>query len=119
MKRVLWISRHEMTQPQRGDLERVMGGPVCLLPWRDTVRDVAELAPVLQKADVVAAVLPPELLSGLLDAADGKPVLRAIARREPTGWLRTLPDGRSEPEFAFVHDGWEQVLRIEIRTRRC
>ena len=53
------------------------------------------------------------------DAADGKPVLRAIARREPTGRLRTLPDGRSEPEFAFVHDGWEQVLRIEIRTRRC
>ena len=67
MKSVLWISRHEMTQPQRADLERVMGGSVCLLPWRDTVRDVAELAPVLQTADAVAAVLPPELLSHLLD----------------------------------------------------
>lgn len=119
MKQILWISRHEMTPPQQADLERIMGGPVRLLPWRDTVRDAAELVPSLRTADAVAAVLPPELLSQLLAAAGEKPVLRAISRREPTGQIRTLPDGQSEPEFAFVHDGWEQVLRIEIQTRRC
>ena len=27
-------------------------------------------------------------------------------------------DGRQEPEFAFVHQGWEQILRLEISVRR-
>lgn len=119
MKRVLWISRHEMTPPQRADLERVMGGPVELAVWPDTVRDVAALVPAVGQADAVAAVLPPELLGRLLVLAGDKPVLRAVSRREPTGRTVTLPDGRQEPEFAFVHDGWEQVLRVEIQTRRC
>lgn len=119
MKRVLWISRHEMTPPQRADLERVMGGPVELLIWSDTVRDIAVLAPAIRQADAVAAVLPPELLGRLLEMAGGKPVLRAVSRREATGRVISLPDGRNEPEFAFVHDGWEQILRVEIQTRRC
>ena len=118
MKQVLWVSRHEMTAPQRADLERIMGGTVRLLPWRDTVRDVSELLPALRVSDAAAVVLPPELLAGLLDAAEGKPVLRAVSGREPTGQVRTLPDGRTEPEFAFVHRGWEQVLRVQIRTRQ-
>lgn len=118
MKQILWVSRHEMTAPQRADLERVMGGPVRLVPWRDTVRDVSELLPVLRASDAAAVVLPPELLARLLDAAEGKPVLRAVSRREPTGQTRTLPDGRKEPEFAFIHCGWEQVLRVEIQTQR-
>ena len=119
MKQVRWVSRHERTEPQRADLERVMGGPVRLVPWRDTVRDVSELLPALHTADAVAAVLPPELLAQLLDAAEDKPVLQAVSQREPTGRVRKLSDGRREPEFAFVHRGWEQVLRIEIQTRRC
>lgn len=31
MKKVLWISRHEMTTAQLSDLERIMGGTVKLL----------------------------------------------------------------------------------------
>lgn len=31
MKKVLWISRHEMTIDQLSDLERIMGGKVELL----------------------------------------------------------------------------------------
>lgn len=119
MKKVLGVSRHEMTPQQQVDLERVMGGTVELLLWPDTVRDISELASADQKVDVVAAVLPPDLLSRLLRIADGRPILRAVSRREPTGQMNILPDGRCEPEFAFIHDGWEQVLRIEVETRRC
>lgn len=118
MKNVLWVSRHEMTAPQRADLNRIMGGAFRLIPWTDTVHDVAELEPALRAADAVAAVLPPNLLSRLLELADGKPVLRAASRREPTGRFCTLPDGRREPEFAFVHSYWEQILRVDIQTRR-
>lgn len=118
MKTVLWISRHEMTGKQLSDLERIMGGPVRIIPWRDTVRELEALKPALAKCDAVAAVLPPELLAGLLKLAGSIPVLRAASDRLPTGRMLTLADGRREREFAFVYRGWEQVLRAEFAVRR-
>jgi hypothetical protein len=107
-----------MTDAQRADLERIMGGPVRLLPWRDTVEVVECLRPALEAADAVAVVLPLELLAELVPMAQGKPVLQAVSRRVPTGRTVTLPDGRREPEFAFVHRCWNQILRVDIETRR-
>ena len=117
MKKVLWISRHEMTDAQRADLERIMEGPVDLTLWRDTVRDVSTLAPAVERADAVAAVLPLELMAGLLRLAEGKPVLQAVSERRPTGKLRATPEGGSEPEFAFVHRCWQQLVRLELETK--
>lgn len=117
MKTVLWISRHKMTGAQRADLERIMDGPVRLLPWQDTVRDVSVLAPAVERADAVAAVLPLELMARLLRLAEGKPVLQAVSERRPTGKLRGTPEGGSEPEFAFVHRCWQQVVRLELETK--
>lgn len=117
MKKVLWISRHEMTPEQRSDLDRITGGAELLL-WKETVTDIAKLLPLLQQADAVAAVLPPELLAELLTLAGDKPVLYAVSERKATGRFRTLPDGRCEQEFAYVHGGWEQLLRMDVRTRR-
>ena len=117
MKTVLWISRHEMANAQRADLERIMGGAVRLLPWRDTVRDVSALAPAVEQADAVAAVLPLELMARLLRLAEGRPVLQAVSERRPTGRLRGTPEGGSEPEFAFVHRCWQQVVRLELETK--
>jgi len=118
MKHVLWVSRHEMTPDQRADLERIMGGPVELICWRDTVREASELVPALKQADAAAVVLPLELLAELLPLAGEKPVLQAVSGRVPTGRTVSTPDGRQEPEFAFVHRGWRQVVRLELETRR-
>lgn len=118
MKTVLWVSRHEMTPPQYADLERVLSDKVRLLPWSDTVEDINVLCPALEKSDAAAVVLPPELISSLLQAAGEKPILQAISARIPTGRTITLPDGRKEPEFAFVHRCWKQVLRLEIEMRQ-
>ena len=117
MKRVLWVSRHRMTPEQRADLERVMGGPVELACWRDTVRDVRQLSPALDQADAAAVVLPLELLGQLLPLAGSKPVLQAVSARRATGRTVTAPDGQEEPEFAFVHQGWRQVLRLDLETK--
>ena len=113
MKKVLWISRHEMTQEQRSDLDRITGGAELLL-WKETVTDIAKLLPLLQQA----AVLPPELLAELIALAGDKPVLRAVSERKATGRFRTLPDGRREQEFVYVHGGWEQLLRMDVRSQR-
>lgn len=117
MKHVLWVSRHEMTPTQRSDLERIMGGPVKLFPWQETVRCAEELRPALAVCDAAAVVLPLELLEQVLHLADGKPVLQAVSERHATGRTVPTPDGREEPEFAFVHAGWRQVLRLELETR--
>ena len=118
MQNVLGISRQERTPEQRADLERVMGCRVRLRLWRDTVREPAALVPALRGCDAVAAVLPPELLAELLRLAEGVPVLRAVSDRIPTGRTLTLPDGRREQEYAFVHQGWEQIVRAEFTVRR-
>lgn len=117
-KTVFWISRHTMTPEQLADLERIMGGPVRLLVWADTVGSMEDLRPQLEQADAVAAVLPLEKLAQLLEMAGDKPVLQAISRRVPTGRTIQLPDGRTEQEFAFVHEGWQQLLEVRVRTKR-
>ena len=55
MKKVLWISRHEMTTAQLSDLERIMGGTVKLLCWKENVRNVTELMPLIEQAAAIAA----------------------------------------------------------------
>ena len=117
-KRVLWVSRHEMSADQFQDLEHVLGGSVELIRWENTVTDLSELESILPDIDAIAVVLPPELLSGILRIANGKPVLRSVAGREATGKMITLSDGRQEPEFAFIHKGWEQILKADFQTRR-
>ena len=118
MKKVLWISRHEMTNEQKSDLDRVMGDKVELITLKNTIRNVDEVRSSLPNVDAVAVVLPPDMLQQLLPIAGNKPILRAVSNREPTGRMLTLQDGRQEPEFAFVHVYWEQVLSVDIQTRR-
>ena len=117
MKRVLWISRHQMTPLQRMDVERALQDAVQLTCWTQTVRDLAQLAPAVRAADAVAAVLPVELLAQLIRLAEGRPVLQAVSERQPTGRMLALPDGRQEAEFAFVHRGWQQIVRLELEVR--
>ena len=121
MKTVLWISRHEMTDEQFRDLERVMEDEVQLIQWSSTIADAGALRGAyssLGHIDAVAAVLPLGLLCELRKLAGSTPVLISVSERKATGRITDLPDGRKEPEVAFAHICWEQVLKIEIQTRR-
>lgn len=117
MKQVLWISRHQMTKAQKEDLEKVLGDTVTLLPWTDTVRQVEALLPLVEQADVVAAVLPVQLLAMLRPYCGDRPLLQSVSQRIATGTMHTLPDGQLEPEFQFIHVGWQQICRLELETR--
>ena len=116
-RRVLWISRHTMAEDQRADLERALGGPVELTAWTDTVTDLEDLRPLVERSDAVAAVLPTEKLAELLAMAGERPVLQARSARTPTGRWITQPGGAREREFAFAHRGWQQLLEVRVRTR--
>ena len=112
MKTVLWISRHTMTEPQLRDLARVLGDTVQVLPYTQTVKQADVLRPLIEQADAIAAVLPVELL------ADGRPVLQSVAGRRFTGRTLHLADGQTEPEIAFEHLYWQQIVKLELQTRR-
>ena len=118
MKKVLWISRHEMTAAQKADLDRVMGSETRLLPWAKSVDRLEELVPLLQEADAAAAVLPLELLAKLLELAGEKPVLQAVCERILTGRTVSLPDGRQEPEVRYTHRCWQRLRRVEVETEQ-
>lgn len=105
-----------MTFAQRKDLERVLDEPIEILPWKDTVKNISELIPLLRRADVTAVVLPPELIAELLPLMGEKPVLRAVSARRPSGYTLTLPDGRQEQQFDFVHLRWERIVECRIVT---
>ena len=66
MKKVLWISRHCMTKEQIEDLNRIAGENVEIIPWKETVHSVLELKPLIEEGDIIAAVLPLDLLAKLL-----------------------------------------------------
>ena len=50
-KKVLWISRHALSDEQQMDLERALRAPVQVVPWTDTVKDMEDLRPALDQAD--------------------------------------------------------------------
>lgn len=118
--KILWLSRHNMTQEQITDLKRIYGDDVEIKHHTDTVNSWKDVVEVGSDCDVLAVVLPPAILSDLVNPRNNnKPVIRAIANRIETGNMIINPaTGKEEKEFKFVHAGWERVIKIEVITER-
>ena len=118
-KRILWFSRHNMTDAQIDDLKRIFGEIEIhhVSANASSFRDVLEAG---KDDDVLAVVLPPALLADLTNPRNNtKPVIRAIANRVATGKQVVNPaTGKLEDEFKFVHAGWEKVVKIEVVAER-
>ncbi len=115
MTKILWLSRHHMTEAQVADLNRIYGEievktfDQSVSGWKDVVEAGAD-------CDVLAVVLPPAILADLTNPRNNqKPVIRAKANRVPTGNTITNPaTGKEETEYRFEHAGWERVVKIEV-----
>ena len=118
MKKVLWISRHCMTKEHIDDLKRITGEEIDIIPWKETLYSLIEIKPLIEEADLIAAVLPLDLLAELLKISDGKMVLQSVSARIPSGKLRTVAGGIVEPEFEFRHKYWEQIMKIDVKVER-
>ena len=117
--KVLWFSRHNMTDDQLADLKRIFG-EVQINHVTSNAADVNDIIDAGKDDDVLAVVLPPALLAQLTNPRiNTKPVIRAVANREPTGKKIINPaTGKEEDEFKFVHAGWERVIKVEVITER-
>ena len=115
MTKILWLSRHTMTEAQIADLNRIYGEievktfDQSVSGWKDVVEAGAD-------CDVLAVVLPPAILADLTNPRNNtKPVIRAKANRVPTGNTIVNPaTGKEETEYRFEHAGWEKVVKIEV-----
>ncbi len=118
--KILWLSRHNMTNEQITDLKRIYGDGIEIKHHTDTVNSWKDVVEVGSDCDVLAVVLPPAILADLVNPRNNtKPVIRAIANRVETGNTVINPaTGKEEKEFLFVHAGWERILKIEVVTER-
>ncbi len=117
--RILWVSRHTMTQEQEADLKRIYG-EIEILQKTESVKEAKDVAEWGADCDVLAVVLPPAFLANLTNPhINTKPVIRAIANRVPTGKTVINPaTGKEELEVKFEHAGWERVVKVEIVTEK-
>ena len=117
MSKILWLSRHTLTQDQLNDLNRIYG-MVEVKTFDQTVTSWKEVAEAGYDCDILAVVLPPAILADLTNPRNNtKPVIRAKANRVPTGNTTFNPaTGKNEAEYRFEHAGWERVLKIEVIT---
>lgn len=81
-----------------------------------TARSYEDVIEASKEADVIAVVLPPNILADLVNPRNNeKPVIRAVSNREKTGNLIVnSATGQKEVEYRFVHGGWERIKKIEI-----
>lgn len=114
--KILWFSRHTMTNAQLSDLTEIYGSDgreVIVKQVSETARTAADVLQYCEDCDVLAVVLPINLMGDLLRQTK-KPVIRDISSRMPTG----NKTSNGEVEYQFVHAGWELVERVEVVTRR-
>ncbi|MDO5558396.1 MAG: hypothetical protein Q4F95_02230 [Oscillospiraceae bacterium] len=117
--KILWLSRHDMTDAQKADLDRIYGE--CeVKKYSQTVTSFRDVLDAGADCDVLAVVLPPNIIGDLVNPRNNdKPVIRAIANRIETGGTIINPaTGKEEKEFKFEHAGWEHVIKIEIVTEK-
>ena len=105
--KLLWFSRHAMTQDQLNALV-AKHGQLDIRQVDKTITSARELQDDIEWADIVAIVAPIGLQAEFLRLAGEKPVIIAVNDRV----LIDDGTGESKVEFRFVK--WERLLKIEV-----
>jgi len=117
-RKVLWISRHKMTDTQVEDLEYFYER-VEIFQVSKTFSDVKEIIEIVKEInpDVLAVVLPDDLIEQVLNSTNVS-VIRSVNGRISTGWKEINPsNGQLEDVYTFSHVKWEKVISCNIVTQ--
>lgn len=102
-KKVLWFSRHAMSESQRDSL-----GDVEIVQINKSIQSAYELQTEINECDIIAIVAPINLQQQFLKLAGDKPVIMAVNNRI------LVPQENGEDKVEFHFDKWERLLQIEI-----
>lgn len=118
MKKILWFSRHQMTDEQKkvlGDAEITnINGSIqnVHIPFQGDIngeeQEIKPFKELIQDFDIIAIVLPINLQQQVLGIAGDKPVIQAKNQR-----IIEKVDGQ-EDKVLFKFDGWFQIKKIEV-----
>ena len=104
-KKVLWFSRHEMTEEQRNAL----GGDADVMQINRSINSAYELEDEINDADIIAIVAPIHLQQQFLKIAGDKPVIMALSER-----ILVPDENGNENKVAFQFVKWERLLKIDV-----
>lgn len=104
MRKILWLSRHEMTSEQRKAL-----GDCEIMQINKTINSAYELKDEIDACDIIAIVAPINLQQQFLQLAGEKPVIMAVNNRI----LVPQEDG-TEDKVSFQFVKWERLIEIKI-----
>jgi hypothetical protein len=104
--KVLWFSRHKMSEEQLNDLKRIYGNKIIINQVSKTITDAKEIEQEIKKNDVIAVVAPLHLQKQILEIAGNRPVIFSVSDR-----ILTKSGG---VEFKFKK--WVKLNKIEIET---
>lgn len=108
MKKILWFSRHKMSEDQEKDLSRIYGD-IEITQVNKTIQSAYELQTEIKNHNVIAIVAPIHLQQQFLKLAGDKPVISCRNKR--------IIDPADNTKVNFVFDGWYQILKIEVVTQ--
>ena len=116
MKKILWVSRHQMTKTQLSDLHRIYG-KFQLTQFDQTVENIETVLAV--PADVYAVVLPLQLLADLKKATNAEIIQPVSGRvRTESAKYHNQASGSLETEYMFEHLYWQKINRFELETEK-
>lgn len=105
--KVLWASRHSLTDDQLNGLEKI-AGKVDIKTVNKTFKSAEEIAEAAADCDYLAVVLPVGLLSelyGLLKP--GQTILVPRSKR-----IMIPSEDGTENKVVFAYDGWEVIEKV-------
>lgn len=113
LKKILWVSRHTMTDEQEKELIDFYGD-VQIIQLDETVSDINKI--ISYNADIYAVVLPVDLIAELKNKTNAE-IIRPVSERIKTDIQRINPaTDKYESEYVFKHIGWQKIIKAEIKT---
>lgn len=109
--KILWLSRHDMTDSQLAALKDVFPNASVTKVDR-TIQDTEQLIDCCKGFDILAAVLPVEiLLEFMMKKPDGLRVVFSKSGRIKTDQMRLNPStGLMENEYRFDFIEWKEIV---------
>lgn len=115
--RILWVSRHKMTDEQISSLNRIYGEFEMIIADKtfDNAEDIISFA---DRIDVYAVVLPLVILADLFKLIpQGKELILSHSQRVPISKKVINPaTGAYESEYKFQHTKWQRITQLELLT---
>ncbi|NMB30529.1 MAG: hypothetical protein GX988_03700 [Clostridiales bacterium] len=115
--RILWVSRHKMTDEQISSLNKIYGDFELIMADK-TFEKAEDIVNFIDGVDVYAVVLPVVILADLFKLIGREQdLIYSHSQRVPTSKKVINPaTGAYELEYKFQHTKWQRITQLELLT---